>query len=278
MPKVQVSPAAGGPAEAQAGLDAHRGLLGHGGGGMRAVMVGAHASFTVGDDTMRAVGDLAREAGVGVHIHMAEAVDDEQSVGEPLVARMRRLGALAPGSLLAHCIHLQPDELAMIADAGAWVSHQPRSNMNNHVGYAPVAHFGENTFLGTDGIGADMLAELQTGYFQSREAQIPWWPDRFLRTFAAAARFSGDKLGVTLGRLEVGAAADLLVLDPIPGPPLTDANLPGAFIFRFASHMVRHTMVAGSWRLWDRQVQGVDVLELDAWARRVAPQVWARMA
>ena len=109
----------GGPAEAQAGLDAHKQLLASVPDGWRAVMVGAHANFTLSDDTLRACGDLAREAGVGVHIHVAEAAGDEVLVGEPLIDRMERLGALVPGSLLAHCVHLSPDELLRAYDAGA---------------------------------------------------------------------------------------------------------------------------------------------------------------
>ncbi len=267
----------GGPEEALAGLRAHEKLLAAPGGGWRAALVGAHANFTVSDETLAACGDLAREAGTGVHIHVAEAVDDRQAVGEPLVARMARLGALLPGSLLAHCVFLDDDELAQVYDAGAWVSHQPRSNMNNGVGYAPVGSFGPHTVLGTDGIGADMLAEAQCGYFRAREADVPWWPDRFLQLHCAGAEFASQHLGVTLGRIEPDAEADLVVMDPVPGPPLLAENLPGAFIFRFSSGMVRHVMVGGQWRLWERSTLAQDQRELDRRAQRTALAVWRRM-
>ncbi len=267
----------GGPEEAQAGIDAHKPLLAAGADGWRAAMVGAHANFTLSDDTLRACGDLAREAGVGVHIHVAEAVGDEKLVGEPLIDRMERLGALVPGSLLAHCVHLGPDELQRIYDAGAWTSHQARSNMNNGVGYAPLGRFGAQSVLGTDGIGADMIAEVQAAYFRAQEGGAGWFADRFLQALHAGAEFAGSKLGVTLGKLAPGAEADLLVLDPVPGPPLLAENLANAYVFRFTSGMVRHVMTGGQWRLWDRDTVGFDQAALDQRARREAMGLWRRM-
>ncbi|MFH1462950.1 MAG: amidohydrolase family protein [Pseudomonadota bacterium] len=267
----------GGPAEAKAGLRAHERLLAQRPDGWRAAMVGAHANFTLSDETLRACGELAREAGVGVHIHVAEAEGDRRLVGEPLVARMERLGALLPGSLLAHCVHLGPEEMRRIDDAGAWVSHQARSNMNNAVGYAPLAHFGPHSVLGTDGIGADMIAELQAAYFRSQEGHVGWFAPRFLELLHAGATFAGQKLGVDLGHLAPGAAADLVVLDPLPGPPLLAENLANAYVFRFGSGMVRHVMTGGAWRLWDRDTPGFDQAALDRRARRAAQGLWRRM-
>lgn len=260
---------------ARAGLAAHERLLGQDGGGMRAVMVGAHANFTLSDETLGACVGLAKQAGVGLHLHLAEAPEDARLSGGPLVDRLERLGALLPGSLFAHCVHLSRDELDRIAAAGGWVSHQPRSNMNNAVGHAPLRHFGRNTALGTDGIGADMLAELQAGFFRANEAGDGWSPARWTEALAAGARFASERLGVALGRLAPGYAADLVVLDPPPGPPLVD--LPAALVFRLSAAAVRHVMVAGTWRLRDRQPVGVDVVALGRRAERVARELWERM-
>ena len=265
-----------GPEKARLGLRAHEGLFAAPRDGMRALRIGAHASFTLSDATLRACAALGREAGVGLHIHVAEASDDVAA--EPPVARLARLGALLPGSILAHCVHVGADDLARIADAGAWVTHQPRSNMNNAVGRAPLRHFPARTALGTDGIGADMLAELQAGAFRAQEAGDGWGPARWADTLAASARLATDALGVPLGRIAPGHAADLVVLDPCPGPPLSADDLAAALIFRFSAAMVRHVMVAGAWRLRDRDPVALDPQTLDRRAQTTARAVWARMA
>ncbi len=267
----------GGPEEALAGLRAHEALLAAP-TERRAVLIGAHANFTLSDATLRRCGDLARDAGVGLHMHVAESADDARLTGEDPVARLDRLGALLPGSVLAHCVHLEPDALWRLYDAEAWVSHQPRSNMNNAVGHAPVELFEPETMLGTDGIGADLFAELQAGFFRGNEAQSGWGPGRWLSALTSGARFAGARLGVPLGRLEVGSAADFVVLDPQPGPPLTRVNLAAAFLFRLGAGAVRDVVVDGRIVLHDRQPVRIDASALDRQASTTAIRLWNRMS
>ena len=268
----------GGPERAAAGLREHRSLLQAGrADGTRAALIGGHASFTLGDDTIRAMVALAEEAEVGLHIHVAEAVDDARLSGEPVIPRLDRLGALRPGSVFAHGVHLHADDLARIHDAGAFLTHQPRSNMNNAVGYAPLGRARANTALGTDGIGSDLFAELQVGYFRSQEAGVGWGPDRWLEALSAGARLAGASLGVELGRLRPGAAADLVVLDAWPGPPLSAAGLGAAAVFQMSSADVRHVLVGGRWRLWNRAPTALNIDVVHAEARAAANALWSRM-
>ncbi len=271
----------GGDSRRNAGLRAHEQLLsrpvGKNSGGKRAVLIGAHANFTLSDETLRRCADLARDAGVGLHIHVAEAIDDTILTKENPVLRLERLGALRPGSILAHCVHSSADDLQRIVDAGAWIAHQPRSNMNNSVGYAPVHQFPKNTILGTDGIGADVLTEIQTGWFQGQENKIGWGPQRWLQMLQQGTHFASLQLGQNLGQMAVGGAADLVVLDPPPGPPLTADNLAAAVIFRLSPHQIRHVMIDGVWRLRDQTVTGLSMSSLDEHAQEVSQAVWSRM-
>ena len=267
----------GGASESRAGMEAHSGLLSKPKDGMRAVMIGAHANFTLSDSSLSSCASLAREAEVGLHIHVAEAIDDEATTGEALISRMERLGALVPGSIFAHCVHLRRPELDALEDAGIWVTHQPRSNQNNAVGYADVGSFPKRTALGTDGIGADLFTELQSGWFRAQEANIPWSPERWLQVMSSGATLAGEALGVQLGRIQPGYEADLTVLEPIPGPLLTDQNLAAAFLFRLNSAAVQEVLVAGQWRLRDRLPCAVDTSEIDLRAQREAKALWARM-
>jgi cytosine/adenosine deaminase-related metal-dependent hydrolase len=266
----------GGPERALAGLKAHEGLLGQQ-DAMRAVMVGAHANFTLSEDTLRRCGELAREAGVGIHIHLAEAEEDQAAVGEDLVERMERLGALVPGSLMAHGVHLDASQLQRLEQAGCWLAHQPRSNMNNAVGHAPLQRFGRDTLLGTDGIGADMFAEVQAGFFRGNEAGAGWSPERWLQALAAGARFASARLGVTLGRIEPGAQADLVLLRPAVGAPLRTHNLASSFIFMLSSALVEEVLVGGTSRLRAGLPTGLDAGELQVRAASATQALWERM-
>jgi cytosine/adenosine deaminase-related metal-dependent hydrolase len=135
-------------------------------------MVGAHAAFTLSDETAEALADLAQRTDSGVHIHVAEdGVDARRSDGGgalSTVAWLAERGLLSRRALLAHCVHVDDDDVARIAAAGAHVVHNARSNANNAVGYARPGRFGSQLLLGTDGIGADMRAEIFAAFLDAR--------------------------------------------------------------------------------------------------------------
>jgi cytosine/adenosine deaminase-related metal-dependent hydrolase len=144
---------------ARRGLAENERFLREGGRGM----VGVHAAFTCTDDTLRAAASLAADLGVGVHIHVAEGPDDADAG--------LRLAALARDDWwLVHCVYLDRDLPGTIA-------HNPRSNMNNSVGYARPAARPNRIVLGTDGIGADMLEEARLAYVRLRENDVLATPD-----------------------------------------------------------------------------------------------------
>ncbi len=133
--------------------------------GLRAGMVGVHAAFTCSDDSLAAAADLAARHGVGVHIHVAEGPDD---VG----AEERIRDLTCDNWLLVHGVHLPTDH-----GLHGTIVHNPRSNMNNSVGYADPARFSNRVVLGTDGIGADMLSEFQLSYVKQRDHDVSATPD-----------------------------------------------------------------------------------------------------
>jgi cytosine/adenosine deaminase-related metal-dependent hydrolase len=132
---------------------------------MRRGMVGVHAAFTCSDDSLARAAELAEQHGVGVHIHVAEGPDD---VG--VEERLRDLSR--DDWLLIHGVHLPTDH-----GVRGTIVHNPRSNMNNSVGYADPARFSNRIALGTDGIGADMIAEFQLAYVKQRDHDIGATPD-----------------------------------------------------------------------------------------------------
>ena len=154
-----VDPTSGMSDGARRGLAENERFLRSGGRGM----VGVHAAFTCSTETLEAAASLASDLGVGVHIHVAEGPGDADAGA--------RLEHLATDEwLLVHAVHLDRGLRGTIA-------HNPRSNMNNAVGYADPASRGNKIVLGTDGIGADMLEEMRLAYVRLRESDIEQTPD-----------------------------------------------------------------------------------------------------
>jgi cytosine/adenosine deaminase-related metal-dependent hydrolase len=126
--------------------------------------VGLHASFTVSDETLREAGDLARELDTVVHVHVAEDaadVEDARARGyEGPLDRLLALGALPPGSILAHGVHLDDVAVRRAESAGLWLVQNPRSNENNRVGYPAALAASRRVALGTDGFPARMADEV----------------------------------------------------------------------------------------------------------------------
>jgi len=143
---------------AKRGLEECDRYLSQGGRGM----VGVHAAFTCSDETLNAASELAAKHKVGVHIHVAEGLDD--------VHAGARLESLTRDNwLLIHAVHLD-------RKLSGYVVHNPRSNMNNSVGYAKPSALKNKILLGTDGIGADMLEEARLAFIRLREYDIEQTP------------------------------------------------------------------------------------------------------
>jgi cytosine/adenosine deaminase-related metal-dependent hydrolase len=207
-----------GPDGARRGLAENERFIRAGGRGM----VGVHAAFTCTDDTLAAAAGLAADLGVGVHIHVAEGPSDA-AAGE-------RLESLARTDwLIVHCVGLDRPLPGTIA-------HNPRSNMNNAVGYGRPARRPNDVVLGTDGIGADMLEEFRLAYVAHRADDVLAVPDTAWTWVANGYRLipecEGDRVTWSYDHVDspwhvaftpgirardvVGADGEVLVRDGVP--------------------------------------------------------------
>ncbi|MCB8991666.1 MAG: putative aminohydrolase SsnA [Ardenticatenaceae bacterium] len=249
---------------------------------------GLHASLSVSDETLAACVDAAKGLDTGFHIHVAEHESDEydsrQKYGKRVVDRLADAGILGPKSIVAHAIHIDPAEMALLKESGTWVTHQPRSNMNNAVGAADIAgmlRLGIPVCLGNDGFSNNMWAEWKTAYLMHKLAHRD--PRRgngmdiaqmaIHNNAALASMFWPD---LPMGKLAVGAAADIIFVDYHAITPLSMGNLPWHIIFGFESSMVTMTMAAGKILMKDRQLLTLDEAEITARSRELAAQVWQR--
>lgn len=259
------------------------------GAGLLAASFGLHASFTVSERTVEHAVAEAQGQGTGFHIHVAEdRADEEDSLkhyGIRVAERLERKRVLGQMTLAAHCVHVDAGEIAALARTGTKVSHQPRSNMNNAVGTAPVQALldaGVTVGLGNDGFSNNMFAEMKAAYLAHKAAgrdPRAMTGDSVIRlAYTHNAQIADLFWPQPLGVLEPGAYADLVLLDYRPYTPLTRENLPWHVIFGVDGSHVTTTICAGRVLMKDRQLLTLDEEAIAANAREVARKVWRRFA
>ncbi len=249
---------------------------------------GLHASMTVSEETLAKCVTAAQELDSGFHIHVAEHEADEydslQKYGKPIVRRLHDAGVLGDKTIVAHAVHCDPWELGLLRDTNTWITHQPRSNMNNGVGAAQIdamLNADMRLCLGTDGFSSNMWAEWKTAYLLQKVVHRD--PRRAPGDgIARMALENNARLvevffpGQVFGRIVEGAVADLVIVDYYPFTPLTAGNLPWHIIFGFEASMVRTTIAAGRVLMRDRQLLTVDERAIAAEALAYAPALWSR--
>ena len=262
--------------------------------GMIAASYGLHASFTLSPSTLERCAAGGADLGVGFHIHVAEDIADERDslahYGMRVVDRLEQVAILGSRTIAAHCVHVQSGEMSKLAGTRTNSVHNPRSNMNNAVGRAPVAEMvrtGVNVGLGNDGFSMNMMQEMKAAYLLHKQAladprAMPG--DLVLKlAFDHNARIMNAVFGPfcpdfpRVGELSVGGAADIVLLDYLSPTPLSSDNFPWHLIFGMNGHHVNSTMVAGRWLMRDRQLLTLDEARIHARAKELSQALWNRM-
>lgn len=269
----------GGELERDLGVKENRDALASSGGLYRA-LVGGHAAFTLDTKSLKMLSDLAKDFDCGVHIHVAEDMLDQSDAVEryqmALVNRLKESEVLRPGSILAHCTHFDQAALEIAKDAGCWLIHNPRSNMNNSVGYAQVKAFGSRAALGTDGIGSDMFEEAKFAFYKSRDAKASLSAETVLGLLSGGQQLASEIFKEDLKQLNVGSNADLVLYNYLSPTPLTKENFAWHFIFGMSSNAVDSVMVAGKFLLRDGKYQTIDPNKAMQKARQAATKLWEK--
>ena len=231
---------------------------------------GLHASLTLNDESLSACAD-AIPAGASFHIHVAEHEADQGDClvksGLNVVERLDRFGILNERTIAAHCVHIEAHERDILLDRGVWVSHQPRSNMNNGVGAADIdgmQEAGIKLCLGNDGFSNNMWAEWKAAYLLHKVVNRDPRRADGMNIARMAWEQQRPPDGMLLPRQKNRrdprrrAAADLILVDYKPFTPLTAGNLPWHLLFGFEASMVTTTICAGKILMRDRQILTLD--------------------
>jgi 5-methylthioadenosine/S-adenosylhomocysteine deaminase len=178
---------------------------------------------------LRAAGQRAGAAGLLVHTHASEQLDEVAAVrrrlGAPNIRALAALGLAGGNACLAHCVWPEPDELDVLAAGGATVVHCPSSNLKLGSGIAPLGAYldkGINVALGADGAPGnnrlDAWEEMRlAGLLSKVQAGVGAVPAGRVLELATRGGARALGLGEEIGSLEVGKQADVVVVD-LDGP------------------------------------------------------------
>ncbi len=252
-----------------------------------AASFGLHAGLTLSDATLDRCA-AAIPSGSGFHIHAAEGLADQDDSlarsGLRIIDRLEKHGILGEKSIAVHCVHVDAKEIQILANTGTWVTHQPRSNMNNAVGVAPVESMlraGVKVGLGNDGFSNTMWDEWKAAYLLHKSANGD--PRRMggyeVTKLAVENNASLAKVffpDAPLAELSVGAYADLIFVDYHPFTDMTAGNLPWHILFGFNESMITTTIVGGKLLMKDRELLTLDEAEIAAKAREASAGAWKR--
>ncbi len=238
-------------------------------------LLGLHASFTLGEQTMKRTADLAAKLNTGIHIHVAEdRVDQEDAIrkyGYRVINRLHHYGFLEMHkTILAHCIHINDEERELLKQSEAWIAQNAESNLNNGVGFFSSAGLGENIMLGTDGMHSDMLRCANATYFNGLriEKLTPgkiYQRLRNVHNYLYSNGFSGDN------------GNNLVILDYTSPTELTSNNFLGHFIYGIESKYIQHVISNGKLIIKDRQMTNVNEEDILTFSKEMGKKLWKKM-
>lgn len=255
--------------------------------GFLSALFGLHASLTLSDKTLRKAREMC-PPDVGFHVHAAEHVIDEYDsmgkYGKRVAERLNDFDILGPLTVVGHGVHVDAHEISLLAETGTWVSHQPRSNMNNAVGLPEIESMlnaGVKVCLGNDGFSNAMWEEWKAAYLGHKLLHRD--PRRVQAdTIYQMAVINNRKLiqktfgGLNTGQITPGSKADLIFVDYRPFTDFNTDNLPWHIIFGFRDSMITSTMVNGKFLMKDRELLSLDQNAIVAEAKKISTSVWKK--
>ena len=250
-------------------------------------MFSLHASFTCSDNMMKRVRSLASRYKVTVTIHTSEGLVDVyhnlERYGKRTVDRLHDIGLLGPDVILAHCVHVDDDEIRLIRETGAKVAHNPMSNMLNAVGVAPIVKMlreGIPVGLGNDGYIFDGFENIRAAYLlhkmYHRDPRVIT-PEAVLEmaTLKSAELYGVEK---ELGSLEVGKKADLIIVSlKRSSTPVVSESVYGHLINTVSGRDVETVIVDGKVIMEKHQVKTVDEEKIVETAQSAAKVLWEKL-
>ena len=214
-----------------------------------------HAIYTVGERKLRDCAAFARENGMMIHIHLAETVTEENEClrehGMTPIRYLDSIGFLGPDVVAAHCVHVDDEEAAILAERGVTISHCPCSNLKLGSGLFPYERLmkaGCRITLGTDGASSSNNLDLREAMkFAALLAKAGGDPELLPaeEVFRWASRNGAEAFGLDAGIVAEGRLADCLLVDLSDIRMQPCHNLVSNFVYAADSRCIKHVVCDG---------------------------------
>ena len=241
----------------------------------RQALVGLHASFTIGERTLKQAVNLAERTNSGIHIHVAEDKYDEEHCIEQykkrVVERLSDAGVLQfSKTILAHCLHLNDHERGLVEASPAWVVQNMESNLNNLVGFFNSGGLGSKIMFGTDGMHSDMLRSARSAFFAGHNFDAIDYGETY-------RRFINVHHYLHSNGMEGDGENNLIVFDYGSPTPFTRDNFFGHFLFGMESRQITHVISNGKLIVEEGKIVTVDEQEILKESNHQAKRLWKRI-
>jgi putative selenium metabolism protein SsnA len=246
-----------------------------------------HASFTVSDNLIRRVKELAAKYHIPITIHASEGMGDVhhnlENYGKRTIERLRDLGLLGRHTVVAHCVNIDDNEIGILAETDTGVAHNPMSNMLNAVGVAPLLDMLQRKVrvgLGNDGYIFDMFENMRTAFLVHRvHHKNPNAIDPY--TILEMATINGAGLyGMEreIGSIELGKRADVIMIKPSILPTPLNANTAvGHLINTVDGDDVETVLIDGKPIVRNKKLVTVDEERAQEISQAAAAKLWDRL-
>lgn len=254
----------------------------------RAAHFGLHAVYTLSDETLARCAEAGRACGAGFHLHVLEHQGERDKFeaehgGRSVVELLQALGILGQRTIVAHAVWASHRDAELLAASGCYCAYNPRSNMGNGVGVAPVVDLlsaGATVCLGTDGY-YDLRQEMATAPLLQNLGRADagaMGPRQVLQmVFGSNCRLACGCFGLPFGKLAPGFAGDVVLVEYDPSTPVTEQSLAAHVLSCLSLGRVRAVVVAGRVLVRDGRLLSCDEGEIRAAARKQAASLWARL-
>ena len=258
----------------------------HGAGeGRVTVMFAPHALYTCPPEFLKKVSKAADEYNAEIHIHMSETQGEVENClkeyGKRPFAHVESTGLFEHGTMAAHCVHVDDEDISIIKKHHIRVVHNPGSNMKLASGIAPVPRLlkeGICVGLGTDGASSnnnlDMLEEVQRSALLHKVAACDPLAGPALEAVKMGTEYSAQAVGLKdAGRLEAGALADIVLFDLNNVMWCPRHNLVSLLAYSARSSSVDTVLVAGKVLMEKHELKTLDEERIRFEAQRCADRL-----